>query len=90
MRLVRLNTTRAPRESVRDIQEGFKFQAGMGANMILAVVSSFVISYWASKYIAPDNQGHVRIKATTSTSTINGCQTKDHGDSVERRSGGVG
>ncbi|CAN0125319.1 unnamed protein product [Discosporangium mesarthrocarpum] len=45
------NIQRAPRESVRDIQSSFKFQAGMGANMVLAVASAFVISYWGSKFV---------------------------------------
>lgn len=51
--------SRAPRETVRDIQASFKFQAGMGANMILAVFTMFIISYWASKFIVGDNKAHV-------------------------------
>ena len=51
---------RAPRETVRDIQESFKFQAGMGANMVVAMFTTFIISYWASKYIVGDNTSHVR------------------------------
>lgn len=53
---------RPPRETVRDIQATFKFQAGMGANMILAVVSSFIVSYWASKFVVGKNTSHVRKK----------------------------
>eukprot|EP00904_Undaria_pinnatifida_P009697 jgi/Undpi1/5858/HiC_scaffold_2.g01132.m1 len=52
------NIQRAPRETVRDIQASFKFQAGMGANMIVAVFTTFIISYWASKYIVGDNKSH--------------------------------
>eukprot|EP00903_Cladosiphon_okamuranus_P007135 g6930.t1 len=52
------NIQRAPRESVRDIQASFKFQAGMGANMVVAVLTTFLISYWASKFIVGDNKAH--------------------------------
>lgn len=51
--------SRAPRETVRDIQASFKFQAGMGANMVVAVFTTFIISYWASKFIVGDNKAHV-------------------------------
>ncbi|CAM9843057.1 unnamed protein product [Chrysoparadoxa australica] len=36
--------------AVPDVQAAFKFQAGMGLNMILAVGSAFGICYWASKF----------------------------------------
>lgn len=55
----RTDVLRAPRETVRDIQEGFGFQAGMGANMVLAVASSFIICYWASKYVVQDKTAYV-------------------------------
>lgn len=37
----------------------FKFQAGMGANMVVAIFTAFIISYWASKFIV-DKKSHVR------------------------------
>ncbi|CAN0076333.1 unnamed protein product, partial [Ectocarpus sp. 8 AP-2014] len=37
------NIQRAPRETVRDIQASFKFQVGMGANMVVAVFTTFII-----------------------------------------------
>ncbi|CAN0335457.1 unnamed protein product, partial [Hapterophycus canaliculatus] len=52
------NVQRAPRETVRDIQASFKFQAGMGANMIVAMFTTFIISYWASKFIVGNNKSH--------------------------------
>ncbi|CAM9656913.1 unnamed protein product [Ectocarpus sp. 6 AP-2014] len=52
------NIQRAPRETVRDIQASFKFQVGMGANMVVAVFTTFIISYWASKFIVGDNKSH--------------------------------
>eukprot|EP00752_Nemacystus_decipiens_P011015 g9788.t1 len=52
------NIQRAPRETVRDIQASFKFQAGMGANMLVAAFTMFLISYWASKFIVGDNKAH--------------------------------
>ena len=32
----------------------------MGANMVVAMFTTFIISYWASKYIVGDNTSHVR------------------------------
>ncbi len=52
------NVQRAPRETVRDIQASFKFQAGMGANMIVAMFTTFIICYWASKFIVGTNKSH--------------------------------
>lgn len=52
------NIQRAPRETVRDIQATFKFQAGMGANMIVAMFTTFIICYWASKFIVGTNKSH--------------------------------
>lgn len=31
----------------------------MGANMVVAVFTTFIISYWASKFIVGDNKSHV-------------------------------
>lgn len=31
----------------------------MGANMVVAVFTMFIISYWASKFIVGDNKAHV-------------------------------
>lgn len=31
----------------------------MGANMVVAIFTMFIISYWASKFIVGDNKAHV-------------------------------
>ncbi|CAM9317139.1 unnamed protein product [Phaeothamnion confervicola] len=43
---------------VSDIQATFKFQAGIAANLILAVVSMFILGYWVSKYIGVKKDSH--------------------------------
>lgn len=44
---------------MQDIQASFKFQAGMGANMVMAIFATFIVSYWASKFIVGENKSHV-------------------------------